>query len=203
MKNRDIYQRDPGKITLLNNGVAKMTDALTDDERRTLRFELEHFVCEGEYQGGLVRILDSYVSNQGQPEQPAAWVSGLLRQRKVPSREDAALPVDRLHLPGRWSECAGPGSPADRCTGRAHRDHNFGKAGRWPSRGGGDAGRPAPAGAFVWRCLASCSSQWIFPKAIRRRVSAFGSRRTASTSRSLLWSRPRGGTFGANLTTCM
>ena len=76
MKNRDIYQRDPGKITLLNNGVAKMTDALTDDERRTLRFELEHFVCEGEYQGGLVRILDSYVSNQGQPEQPAAWVSG-------------------------------------------------------------------------------------------------------------------------------
>ena len=76
MKNRDIYQRDPSKITLLNNGVAKMTDALTDDERRTLRFELEHFVCEGEYQGGLVRILDSYVSNQGQPEQPAAWVSG-------------------------------------------------------------------------------------------------------------------------------
>lgn len=76
MKNRDIYQRDPGKITLLNNGVATMTDARTDNERRTLRFELEHFVCEGEYQRGLVRILDSYVRNQGQPEQPAAWVSG-------------------------------------------------------------------------------------------------------------------------------
>ncbi len=40
MKNRDIYQRDPSKITLLNNGVAAMTDALTDDERRALRFEL-------------------------------------------------------------------------------------------------------------------------------------------------------------------
>lgn len=82
MKNRDIYQRDPGKVTLLNNGVATMTDALTDDERRTLRFELEHFVCEGEYQRGLVRILDSYVSNQGQPEQPAAWISGFFGSGK-------------------------------------------------------------------------------------------------------------------------
>ena len=82
MKNRDIYQRDPGKITLLNNGVATMTDALTDDERRTLRFELQHFVCEGEYQRGLVRILDSYVSNQGRPEQPAAWVSGFFGSGK-------------------------------------------------------------------------------------------------------------------------
>jgi hypothetical protein len=82
MKNRDIYQRDPNRITLLNNGVATMTDALTDDERRTLRFELEHFVCEGEYQRGLVRILESYVRNQGQPEQPAAWVSGFFGSGK-------------------------------------------------------------------------------------------------------------------------
>ena len=82
MKNRDIYQRDPSKINLLNNGVVTMTDALTDDERKTLRFELEHFVCEGEYQRGLVRILDSYVSNQGRPEQPAAWVSGFFGSGK-------------------------------------------------------------------------------------------------------------------------
>ena len=82
MKNREIYQRDPSKITLLNNGVAAMTDALDEDERRTLRFELEHFVCEGEYQRGLVRILDSYISNQGQPEQPAAWVSGFFGSGK-------------------------------------------------------------------------------------------------------------------------
>ena len=48
MKNRDVYQQDPDRITLLNNGVAAMTDALDEDERRTLRFELEHFVCEGQ-----------------------------------------------------------------------------------------------------------------------------------------------------------
>ena len=82
MKNRDIYQRDPGKVTLLNNGVATMSDALTEDERRTLRFELEHFVCEGEYRRGLVRILESYINNQDQPEQPAAWVSGFFGSGK-------------------------------------------------------------------------------------------------------------------------
>lgn len=82
MKNRELYQRDPSEITLLNNGVASMTDALDEDERRTLRFELEHFVCEGEYQRGLVRILDSYLSNQGQTEQPAAWISGFFGSGK-------------------------------------------------------------------------------------------------------------------------
>lgn len=82
MKNRDIYRKDPRKIALPNNGVAAMTDALTDDERRTLRFELEHFVCEGEYQRGLVRILESYIDSQGQSEQPAAWVSGFFGSGK-------------------------------------------------------------------------------------------------------------------------
>ena len=59
-----------------------MTDAATDDERRTLRFELEHFVCEGQYRSGMVRILDSYVNNQGQSEQPAAWISGFFGSGK-------------------------------------------------------------------------------------------------------------------------
>ena len=59
-----------------------MTDAETDDHRRTLRFELEHFVCEGQYRAGLVRILDAYIGNQGQPEQPAAWISGFFGSGK-------------------------------------------------------------------------------------------------------------------------
>ena len=82
MKNRDVYQQDPDRITLLNNGVATMTDALDEDERRTLRFELEHFVCEGQYRSGLVRILETYVSHEGQPEQPAAWISGFFGSGK-------------------------------------------------------------------------------------------------------------------------
>ena len=82
MKNRDVYQRDPFEIALLNNGVATVTDALTGDERRTLRFELTHFVCEGQYRSGLVRILESYLRHQGQPEQPAAWISGFFGSGK-------------------------------------------------------------------------------------------------------------------------
>ncbi len=82
MKNRDIYLKDPRETKLLNNGVATMTDALSDEERRTLRFELEHFVCEGQYRHGLVRILESYVSCQDQPEQPAAWISGFFGSGK-------------------------------------------------------------------------------------------------------------------------
>ena len=82
MKNRDVFQRDPDRIRLLNNGVAAMSDALDSNERRTLRFELEHFVCEGQYRSGLVRILESYVSRQGQPEQSAAWISGFFGSGK-------------------------------------------------------------------------------------------------------------------------
>ena len=82
MKNREVYQKDPDRITLLNNGVAAMTDALDPNERSTLRFELEHFVCEGQYRSGLVRILESWVSHQGQPEQPAAWISGFFGSGK-------------------------------------------------------------------------------------------------------------------------
>ena len=82
MKNRDVYQRDPDQIALLNQGVAAVTDAATDEQRRTLRFELEHFVCEGQYRSGLVRILESYIGHQGQPEQPAAWISGFFGSGK-------------------------------------------------------------------------------------------------------------------------
>lgn len=82
MKNGDVFQRDPNKVTLLNNGVAVMSDALTADDRRTLRFELEYFVCEGEYRRGLVRILESYLANIGRPEQPAVWISGFFGSGK-------------------------------------------------------------------------------------------------------------------------
>ena len=57
MKNREVYVKDPAQNRLLNNGVASVTDAATAEERRTLRFELETFVCDGEYERGLERIL--------------------------------------------------------------------------------------------------------------------------------------------------
>lgn len=41
MKNREIYVKEPDKNLLLNNGVASVTDDLTTEELRTLRYELE------------------------------------------------------------------------------------------------------------------------------------------------------------------
>lgn len=76
MKNRQVFQRDPAVAKLLNDGVAAVREAASDKEIQTLRYELEHFVCEGQYEDGLLRILESYLGNINSTTQPAAWVSG-------------------------------------------------------------------------------------------------------------------------------
>ncbi len=82
MKNREIFQRDPAIAKLLNDGVAAVTESATKKEIETLRYELEHFVCEGQYKGGLTRILESYLGNADSTVQPAAWVSGFFGSGK-------------------------------------------------------------------------------------------------------------------------
>ncbi|MEA3415242.1 MAG: BREX system P-loop protein BrxC [Thermodesulfobacteriota bacterium] len=82
MKNREIFQRDPATTKLLNDGVAAVTESATTKEIETLRYELERFVCEGQYKGGLIRILESYMGNADSTVQPAAWVSGFLGSGK-------------------------------------------------------------------------------------------------------------------------
>lgn len=74
--NRDVYAKAPEQLRLLNNGVAKVADAQSASERATLRFELENFVCEGQYRKGMVLVLQSFLAQLGQPEQKAIWVSG-------------------------------------------------------------------------------------------------------------------------------
>lgn len=76
MKNREIYEVDPSQHKLVNEGVANVNDDRTAQALRVLRYELETFVCDGRYQDGLERILDTYLSNLSQAQQPAVWVSG-------------------------------------------------------------------------------------------------------------------------------
>jgi hypothetical protein len=76
MKNRDIYVHDPCTHELLNNGVAEVKDTGTAEELKTLHYELSTFVCDGQYEKGLLRMLESYLRNLDQPEQPSVWVSG-------------------------------------------------------------------------------------------------------------------------------
>jgi hypothetical protein len=82
MLNRDIYEEDPKEFHLLNNGVAKVRDADSKEELQTLRFELKTFICEGQYEKGLIRLLRSYLDSLSQPEQPAAWISGFFGSGK-------------------------------------------------------------------------------------------------------------------------
>ena len=82
MKNREIFQRDPTIAKLLNDGQARVTGSETAKEIETLRYELEHFVCEGQYKAGLIRILESYLGNADSTVQPAAWVSGFFGSGK-------------------------------------------------------------------------------------------------------------------------
>jgi len=70
-KTKELFVKDPTKWTVANGGV---TSNNSDDEA-TLRYELETFVCEGEYHQGLARILQGYLDALGK-EQRAAWVSG-------------------------------------------------------------------------------------------------------------------------------
>jgi len=55
---------------------------LTALERATLREELANFVCEGQYEDGAIRILESYVRHIGGTSQPASWVSGFFGSGK-------------------------------------------------------------------------------------------------------------------------
>ena len=82
MKNRDIFQRDPTVARLLNDGVASVVENMSLKEVETLRYELEHFVCEGQYLDGMVRVLESYLENIDSTVQRAAWVSGFFGSGK-------------------------------------------------------------------------------------------------------------------------
>ena len=76
MKNREVFYRDPTTTTIPNDGVAKVTEPQSENDWGVLRYELESFVCDGEYRLGLERILSAFLTNIGQAQQQAVWVSG-------------------------------------------------------------------------------------------------------------------------------
>jgi len=76
-KNHELFVRDPRTANLANDGQARLiTESESDRATEMLRYELEHFVCEGQYAKGMQRILDSFLQNLNASAQRAAWVSG-------------------------------------------------------------------------------------------------------------------------------
>ena len=76
MKNQQIYKIDPSTRKLVNDGVARVTEDRNAETEAILRWELESFVCKGQYAIGMELILDRFLANLGEAEQPAAWISG-------------------------------------------------------------------------------------------------------------------------------
>lgn len=82
MNNRQIYVKDPATRKLVNEGVANVNDERTDQAFAVLRYELETFVCDGQYEKGMEHILETYIKNIGQSQQPAVWISGFFGSGK-------------------------------------------------------------------------------------------------------------------------
>jgi hypothetical protein len=78
MKNKELFELNPEENNLVNDGVVE----INTQTEKVLRHELKTFVCEGEYQQGLVRILQTYLKHIDSPKQPAAWVSGFFGSGK-------------------------------------------------------------------------------------------------------------------------
>ena len=72
MKTKEIFLKDPLAWKLVNEGVSSNNT----DDLATLKYELESFVCDGEYLNGMRRILQGYRDNFNSSEQKAAWISG-------------------------------------------------------------------------------------------------------------------------------
>jgi hypothetical protein len=82
MLNKDIFILHPEENNLLNDGVVEINTAKDEQGLKIIRHELKTFVCEGEYQRGIFRILDTYLKHFDQPKQPAVWVSGFFGSGK-------------------------------------------------------------------------------------------------------------------------
>src|SRR5215203_2290721 len=76
IRNRQLFYRDPTLTKIPNDGVTQVVRPETDQQWEVLRWELQSFVCDGQYARGLERILDSFLSNVNQAQQPSVWVSG-------------------------------------------------------------------------------------------------------------------------------
>lgn len=74
--NNELFTRRPLDFEIPNDGVTDVDRPGDTKQWKVLEYELASFVCEGEYEHGLERILASYVRHRSSTTQPAVWVSG-------------------------------------------------------------------------------------------------------------------------------
>ncbi|MEZ5150309.1 hypothetical protein [Rhodococcus zopfii] len=74
--NNELFTRRPLDFEIPNDGVTNVDRPDDSNQWKVLEYELTSFVCEGEYEHGIERILDSYIRHRSSTTQPAVWVSG-------------------------------------------------------------------------------------------------------------------------------
>ena len=82
MKNKELFTLNPEENNLINDGVVEINTAIDEKGLQIIYHELKTFVCEGEYQRGLHRILQTYLKYLDEPKQPSVWVSGFFGSGK-------------------------------------------------------------------------------------------------------------------------
>ncbi|MEI6388303.1 MAG: BREX system P-loop protein BrxC, partial [Spirochaetota bacterium] len=78
MTNREVYSKEPKANRILNQGVAEVAEEYNEDALAVLRYELETFICEGQYKKGLELVVGSYLQHLASdaPVQKGVWISG-------------------------------------------------------------------------------------------------------------------------------
>lgn len=82
MKNKELFTLNPDENNLMNDGFVEINTAKDDQGLKIIRHELKTFVCEGEYQKGIYRMLSSYLKHFDGPNQSPVWVSGFFGSGK-------------------------------------------------------------------------------------------------------------------------
>ncbi|WP_407278229.1 BREX system P-loop protein BrxC [Aromatoleum evansii] len=101
MLNRDIYVKSPDQNRLANNGVAEVSEDHSAAALEVLRYELETFVCDGQYEKGIETILETFLRNLGtKSEQPGVWISGFYGSGKSHLAKMLRALWTDLQLPG-------------------------------------------------------------------------------------------------------
>lgn len=101
MLNRDIYVKAPDQNRLANNGVAEVSEDHSAAALEVLRYELETFVCDGQYEKGIETILETFLRNLGtKSEQPGVWISGFYGSGKSHLAKMLRALWTDLSLPG-------------------------------------------------------------------------------------------------------
>jgi len=82
MQIHELFDRDPRTARLANDGQAQIRAQVDERATAELRAELETFVCGGQFEDAIQRILDRYLPNLGATRQESAWVSGFFGSGK-------------------------------------------------------------------------------------------------------------------------